>query len=288
MSFTLAAGVCYVQGTASTIAGLYELLLDTTTTLTCTTSDPTNPRIDSVIAVVVDNGDNTSTYVFKILAGTPAGSPVAPTLPANALRLCNITVGASVSTLSAGVFTDQRVWSVAVGGVLPLASTSGTVNGSAGAYVDDLSTGRLKRLDGSGNARSPKVLPFAPQTWQGTTNYAVASTGSTIGSTVSVTTDGVTEVRVQVRWSGIFESPATVGDFMTIYPLIDGAQIDIRGFAYYRQDSTSNNYGGGGCVISHITPSAGTHTFAIEAYGGGSSNFQVENPSIRVDAVPGS
>ena len=78
MSFNLNAGMCFVQGSSAANSGLYGLVLDTTTLLTCTTSDPTNPRIDSVIAVVVDNGNNTSTFVFKILAGTPSGITLAP------------------------------------------------------------------------------------------------------------------------------------------------------------------------------------------------------------------
>src|SRR5512142_2024607 len=65
LAFTVAAGTAFVQGSASALAGLYPVGLDTTTTLTCTTADATNPRIDSVAVVVTDNGDATSTAVVK-------------------------------------------------------------------------------------------------------------------------------------------------------------------------------------------------------------------------------
>lgn len=280
MSFNLSAGVCYVQGTASATAGMYELILDTTTLLTCTASDPTNPRIDSVIAVVVDNGNNTSTAVFKILAGTPAGSPVAPTLPANSLLLATIAVGASVSTLSSGNFTDKRVWTVCNGGILPVASTNGvTINGGGAQYVHDISTGRLKILSG-GTAYAPLTTAFAPVSTTVPGSVTVASGGATatVGS-ISITTDGATEVELVATYEGFQAATPAVGIAVQAYLTLDGTQVSNAGTAVW--DSTDFHERGAGMVRTWVTPSAGTHTVAlvISQYGVGGSNVTISNGS---------
>jgi hypothetical protein len=255
MSFTLNAGTCWVQGTASGTAGTYTATLDTTTTLVVPNGDPTNPRIDSVIAVISDVGTSSSTTIFKILPGTPAGSPAAPTLPANAVRLANIAVAANASVLSAPNFTDLRPYVVAVGGILPVASSAGTWNGPAGSYLDDLATGRLKRLDGSGNARAPKVAAFAPQMSFINANQTPGNS-STVTS-VNITVDGLTEIMITATWGGIRENTPVVGDLVGHGIFMDATQVS--GWQY-RQDSTSGQTGGGGSYVTYNTPAAGTHT----------------------------
>lgn len=75
------------------------------------TSDPTNPRIDRVI-LKLDRTANTITLEVK--TGTPAGSPVAPTLtqadPTWEMTLAQVYVGAGVSTITSGNVTDERTF----------------------------------------------------------------------------------------------------------------------------------------------------------------------------------
>lgn len=84
--------------------GFYPAALTTQTDLDIAPSSATQARIDSVIAQVIDNGDNTSTAVYRVVTGTPAASPVAPTLPpvdapgAFTLRVANVFVQASAET----------------------------------------------------------------------------------------------------------------------------------------------------------------------------------------------
>lgn len=292
MAFTLNAGTCYVVGTASGTAGVYTATLDTTTTLTVPNGDVANPRIDSVIAVVSDVGTSSSTTIFKILPGTPAGSPVAPTLPANALRLANIAVATNATVLSAPNFTDLRVYTVASGGILPVASSAGTQNGPAGAYEDDLATGRLKRLDGSGNARAPKVAAFAPVTATVSSDVtANPSVTATIAS-VSVTTDGVTEIDVRVSFAGVYQNTPTVTDWGTLALQLDGTPW--TGSAWFvATPNTSGNAHSGGTFTSSVTPSAGTHTITWKLQTAASSSNSISvyaaaiNATLRVSAAGG-
>lgn len=286
MSFTLNAGTCFVQGTASGTAGLYEATLDTTGTMTCTTSDPTNPRIDSVVAVISDVGSSSSTTLFKILAGTPAPSPVAPTLPANALLLCNIAVGANVSVLSAPNFTDKRVYTVCSGGMLPYGNVAGaSIAGPAGSPVLDMATGRWKSLDGAGNAIQPKIGAFAAVTVSNSANVtAPLAAYGTILST-SVTTDGATEIEIYAQWNGQYiSSTGTVGDYISLAAAVDGAFIQPYPIISEFTTTIVSNPQQGGSLRAWTTPAAGTHTVTLQARSrsNGANPFLVANSSLRV------
>jgi hypothetical protein len=110
MSVRVASGWAAIVGTTTTNMGVYTIFNDATDTLTITTADPTNPRIDLVCATVRDafySGANND-VIFQVIAGTPAGSPVAPALPANSISLATVAVGAAVTQINTGNITDTR------------------------------------------------------------------------------------------------------------------------------------------------------------------------------------
>jgi hypothetical protein len=110
MSVQVAAGWAAIVGTTQANMGTYVTYNDATTTLTVTTADPTNPRIDRVVVTVRD-AYYTGAFndvIFQVLAGTPAGSPSAPAVPANSISLATIAVGAAVTQINAGNITDTR------------------------------------------------------------------------------------------------------------------------------------------------------------------------------------
>lgn len=78
MKVRLPAGLLVVDDSQG---GYYPLVNETQVDLDIAPSSATQPRIDSVIGQVIDNGDPTSTAVYRVITGTPAASPVAPTLP---------------------------------------------------------------------------------------------------------------------------------------------------------------------------------------------------------------
>lgn len=289
MSFTLNAGTVWVQGTAAANAGMYTATLDTTTTLIVPNGDPTNPRIDSVIAVLSDVGSSSSTDLFKILPGTPAGSPVAPTLPANAVRLANIAVAASASVLSAGNFTDLRAFTCAVGGILLYGNTTGaSIPGPAGSYVDDQTSGRLKRLDGANNARAVKTGAFTPATAVAAAGNISAPVGTTTTyqNLTSVTTDGVTEVEFNFRtWSASQATP-TIGDTLAFTLIMDGVPFDASVPNLFLCQTTTNANNTLPLNWSlYATPSAATHTFGIKMAATGSNAWLVSFATVRIAAA---
>jgi hypothetical protein len=110
MSVRVASGWAAIIGTTTTNMGVYTIFNDAQDTLTITTADPTNPRIDLVCATVRDafySGANND-VIFQVIAGIPAGSPVAPALPANSISLATVAVGAAVTQINTGNITDTR------------------------------------------------------------------------------------------------------------------------------------------------------------------------------------
>ena len=144
MSVRVAAGWAAIIGTTTTDMGVYSLYNDALATLTITTADPTNPRIDLVCATVRDAfySGAFNDVIFQVIAGTPAGSPVAPALPANSISLATVAVGAAVTQINTGNITDTRV---AVTTNLPVGDITGVTagtglsgGGTSGAVTLDL------------------------------------------------------------------------------------------------------------------------------------------------------
>lgn len=111
MSVRVASGWAAIVGTTTTNMGVYTVFNDATTVATITAADLTNPRIDLVCVTVRDafySGANND-VIFNVVAGTPAGSPVAPATPANSIALATVAVAANASTIVTADITDARV-----------------------------------------------------------------------------------------------------------------------------------------------------------------------------------
>ena len=110
MSVVVASGWAAIVGTTQSNMGVYTVYNDANTTLTITTANPTNPRIDRIVATVQDAfySGSFNDVIFQVVAGTPAGSPVAPATPANSISLATVLVGAAVTQINAGNITDTR------------------------------------------------------------------------------------------------------------------------------------------------------------------------------------
>lgn len=113
MNVLVASGWAAIVGTSTSNMGTYVAYNDASVTLTVTSADPTNPRIDRVVATIQDAyySGSTNTVVYLVVAGTPAASPSAPATPANSISLATIAVVAGATSITSANITDTRVLS---------------------------------------------------------------------------------------------------------------------------------------------------------------------------------
>lgn len=147
MNVLVKSGLCAIPGTEGAQQGTYGLGNDADVTLAIAAAHATLARIDIVIARIRDTvySGALNNGTLEVVTGTPAGSPVAPSTPANSLVLAQVNVLAAATSISNANITDTRRFLAAVGGVMPAKSTdSFTGLLHAGQPVYETDTGRLK------------------------------------------------------------------------------------------------------------------------------------------------
>ena len=155
MSVRVAAGWASIVGTTQANMGTYVIYNDATETLTVTTADPTNPRIDRVVATVQDAyySGSANDVIFQVVAGTPAGSPSAPATPANSISLATVAVAAGASSILTADITDTRVnttTNLAVGDITEVQGGTGiTVTNGTGPIPSVAINSSVVTLTGS-------------------------------------------------------------------------------------------------------------------------------------------
>jgi hypothetical protein len=275
LTVTVGPGSFVVPNSTTPTAGGYSSTLSSQATLTVQTADPTNPRIDLICANVVDNGNNTSFGQVQIITGTAAPSPSAPSAPANAITLAQLSVPAGTVSITAGLITDKRTYTVAAGGVLPAAK--GSVSGYNGQLAYDPASGSIYHNAAAG-PQQIRTLPWAPVTLYKTTD-TISNAGAT--ATVlsqTITTDGSTDIGIYIKATGIYMS-ASHGEFgCNLQAYVDGTMIDEMVVFNIASDGVVR---GGGSFTAYTsgsqgtTPSAGTHTIAYKIQGIDTTGVQV-------------
>jgi len=282
LSVTVSPGFAVIQS-GSVNGGGYIATLDATPTLTCATASPTYARIDSVCLTITDLGTSGSTIAVQIVTGTAAASPVAPTLPALSLLLCNINVPANATTLTSGNLTDERQFTAARGGITPyLSSSDWPTVGPSSAYGHDDATSRLKRYSNTaGTLVAPSTVGFAPA-------YGAAGTVSGAGtaetvSSASVAVDGSTSVRITITWAWVSTAGTTGGNGGVLAASRGGTTL-AEAIVY--TTGADSNIAGGSAVFYDQTPAAGSYTYIFTVSNQGAGTFQVHAGTITLEAVP--
>src|ERR1700750_1428476 len=152
MTVNVLSGVALVPGSEGSKQGVYSCVNDATLNVGLSASDPTNPRIDLIVAKVQDAQYSGATNSWSIVSvtGTPAGSPSAPAAPNNSVILAQVAVAANTTTIVNANITDKRPFLTAVGGIITCTSTSRPVSGMpVGAHIFETDTKREYVWDGA-------------------------------------------------------------------------------------------------------------------------------------------
>ncbi|GAA1160971.1 hypothetical protein F4556_005177 [Kitasatospora gansuensis] len=162
MTGTIALGRATIQGTAN--QGAYPVVVTAAHSFTVANGHASLPRIDSVFIVAYDTAYDASGFTkpdIVIVQGTPNSSPVAPTSVPSCtayLKLWDIRVEVNSSAGNPidwpNKITDQRVYTVGVGGITP--ASDAIAGAYSGQYRDN--AGVLERWSGSAWVPWPSAL----------------------------------------------------------------------------------------------------------------------------------
>ena len=263
LNVAVGPGSFVVPNTATPTAGGYVSTLAAAATLQVAAGNPTNPRVDIVVAYVSDTGTSASFGAVEILTGTPAPSPAAPAAPANSITLARIAVAANASSVTGPMITDTRPYTTAAGGIL--VAQQGTVQGYNGQLAYDPVAGVFYHNAAAGG-QPFSGAPFGSTytTMEGATFSGVASD---IISTFTADMPGGVDLQVYVKWPGLTCSLGGSWNAV-ICVLLDGTLLDSF---YTPNDPADGHVHSGGswtCRTSSgagNTPAAGGHIVQVTA-----------------------
>jgi hypothetical protein len=196
---------CVLNPTAAGTQGAGYLCAIPATALTVTAADGSNPRKDIVVGRMRDNTEDSSGFIVDevyLITGTPASIPVAPSTPAGQLYLGTIDV--PVSGGGNPTLTYNPTFTVAIGGILPVADNAGlpTIVRREGMYADQADTNTLMRWSGSAWEAVASPVSFQSRrriqtTTRTTTSATFTTTETSINTVVAALENGKT---YQIRW----------------------------------------------------------------------------------------
>jgi len=181
-------------------------------------SDPTNNRIDNV---VLELDPSANTIVLKVVTGTPAASPTAPTLTQTdagiyQIKLAEVLVEATVTTIAADKVTDFRTFMATAAelaidvatNTADIATNAADIANPLASFVTDATTARTLTSSDMG-----KTIRFT--SGSATVVTVDASTDFTVGARVDIIADGSSELTVAASGATIAaaETSTTSGSF---------------------------------------------------------------------------
>lgn len=153
MAVLVKSGHAVIPGTEGSKQGGYSVFNDADVTLSIGAAHASLNRIDSVVFKVEDSAysgaNNTSSVV--VVAGTPASSPAAPTLPANSIELARVSILANDTSITNGEITDRRFYLCGLGGAIIATSSTrpASTTVAEGQLIYETDTDSVYVWDGS-------------------------------------------------------------------------------------------------------------------------------------------
>ncbi|MFB9378603.1 hypothetical protein ACFFKU_06830 [Kineococcus gynurae] len=168
MSVYVAPLDCVIKGDDVTGQGSYLARMNVGEAYTIPPASTTNPRIDLLVAEIVDSQYRTPTTArpegahLYLVAGTAAASPTVPALPATAIPLAQIAVAANATSITTANITDLRgqagAAALQIGTQFQLLTTTqrdAITNPYVGQSIFNTTTGRNETYLGSGIGWQP-------------------------------------------------------------------------------------------------------------------------------------
>lgn len=188
MQITVKPGMAWVPGGYSAFQGAYVVLNDADVNLTIAAAHASLPRIDLVALEVLDGtySGSSNQGQLRIVTGTAASTPLAPSITGSFIVLAQVRVNAGVTSIASSAITDLRPYVGAVGGILPVknqAERLALTGLPSGTPVMEIDTGRVYQSGyGPGTGwiyaygGTPPIDWIVPTFLNGWTNYPQTGT----------------------------------------------------------------------------------------------------------------
>ena len=150
MGIRVGTGSAFVQGDSATFQGMYYVLNAGSVDMPIDPADPTDARIDRVVARVHDSQYDAGPldeWRLEVISGMPSPAPAAPALPPSSVHLGYVTVPAGATSIVAGNVDRSSVPQAALCRTLvPNTRTTATVYGAGSYSITPPTTWQTLRL----------------------------------------------------------------------------------------------------------------------------------------------
>lgn len=246
MSVDIPTGVAYVPGSEASKQGTYCCVNDATVTVTVTTAHATLPRIDTVVAQVRDtaySGVNND-WILAVIAGTPASSPVAPTLPSNSMALADVRVNAGVTQILNANITDRRSPLLSPGDIQRVSSYSSLPAASSAQVYDGL---KYVTLDTDITYQyNVSMGLWIPVSWPA--NGAIQKGTDTVRTTSTISSDPQLQAALEANATyeiiaHLYYAAISAEGFQTVWSVPAGVTTAARAATGYADGTTDSGSG---------------------------------------------
>lgn len=281
MTVLVAAGGCWLKGSETTTQGFYGVYSDAQTTVTIAAADPTNPRIDLIVAKVQDASYSGAVNAASIVAvtGTPAASPVAPAAPASSTILAQVAVAALTTSIVAGNITDKRQRALCqnAGPIVDTAANVARQTGANGmsAWATDTYALTYYTTATTGN-RPPWNMPWGivgQQQYTTATNSGVSSVYADVGPSITFTAVANRIYKVTLQ---ISRANKATGGGSAFTQIANAANTQIGLVSIVTVGTSGNDYVLGGTIYVTGT-AAGSTTWKVRAYSTDANAISFQN-----------
>jgi hypothetical protein len=268
MTVLVESGVACIPGTESGAQANYWATNDAQVTLSISAAHATLPRIDIVVVNIRDTfySGASNDSQLQVITGTPASSPAVPTAPANSITICQVAVGAAVTSIVDANITDVRYYLASAGGVINsrtlAAAPVGGTEVTEGQLVWDMTTNRLYVWDGTAY-----VLVWPPN-GEGLNAAGPSSTDNLTSDTyVNISATGTTtsfsftkrsaDTRLKIEMHATFFSSSVSGG-ARFGVNINSTDYDVSSYSGALPAANARVFASGVRYVASIP--AGTHT----------------------------
>ena len=159
LTVNVAPGYAVVPSSVSG-GGAYYFGLMSAGSLTVAANSTGSTRQDYVVANVSDVGSSSSKAQIEYLTG----SVTPPSVPSNSVILAQLAVTNGASSITTGMITDKRIFTVAGGGILPIPANANAPAGGAGMLLWNTPSGALLLATPTAGVAA-NFQPATPQTY---------------------------------------------------------------------------------------------------------------------------